>query len=126
MSEKLSDHASILAQNTTEHRYMIKTLDELVEKIDPIVEVAMDADTLSNPYLTTTVSLANTPKGVRSPNIHIFVRRGFLKQLPPLPFGWTLIPFSLSHRVKVGITSLSLGALYLYLYLTLTTEYHRR
>jgi hypothetical protein len=41
MSEKLSDHDAILAQNVTEHHYMIKTLDELVEKLDPIVEVAI-------------------------------------------------------------------------------------
>lgn len=41
LQSQLSDHSSILAQNVTEHKYIIKALDGLVEKIEPIVEVAV-------------------------------------------------------------------------------------
>jgi hypothetical protein len=38
---KVARHDSILAQNVTEHKYIIKTLDTLVERLDPIVEIAI-------------------------------------------------------------------------------------
>ena len=41
MNVKVSSHDAVLAQNVTEHKYIIKQLDGLVDKLDPIIEIAI-------------------------------------------------------------------------------------
>ena len=41
LTTKVSEHESILATNRTEHKYIIKQLDIISEKLDPIIEIAI-------------------------------------------------------------------------------------
>ena len=41
IERKVSEHDAILAQNVTEHKYIIKQLDSIDAKLEPIVEIAI-------------------------------------------------------------------------------------